>query len=76
MNERTELKPCPFCGGQADLWWKHSRIGYFTVVVCSICKSSGKIFSFDDELPNEWESSIEAKRAKQAWNRRKNDDQC
>ena len=36
MNERTELKPCPFCGGEASLRDEPYRYYKYTVY-CTKC---------------------------------------
>ena len=64
------LKPCPFCGGEADLWAKPGSYGWFTVCQCSVCSASGKTFSLGQECDDNWENTKAAKRAVDAWNRR------
>ena len=57
-----ELKPCPFCGGKAEIK-KHEEWGWFQYeVYCKNCDAS-----FDASF-----SSKEA--ARNHWNRRVNDD--
>lgn len=41
-NNKTELKPCPFCGGDAEFETKsnlssHSEVGFDFAVKCSDC---------------------------------------
>lgn len=52
---REKLKPCPFCGGKAELWKGRLNDGY--AIRCSMCKSRTKIYD------NQEYASI-------AWNRR------
>lgn len=35
MNKNTELKRCPFCGGEARIW--SGIVGYPTSITCSVC---------------------------------------
>lgn len=59
-----ELKPCPFCGGQARLFANDG-----IRVICTKCRASSKV-SVDSECyqTNAVEGVIKA------WNRRTNDD--
>lgn len=64
----NELKPCPFCGGEAKYFngicteWKPARA--FCLVYCSECKV--KTQDFDDKTGDfEYKS-----KATEAWNRR------
>ena len=68
----TELKPCPFCGGEATLKWDTryprpdcNRIVAFEVVCIN---SECIIYNADDVYFYTPEEAIEA------WNRRANDD--
>ena len=56
---KTELKPCPFCGGKSELWESKASNGYLYgyAIRCVICKSRTKIY-------NEIEYAMDA------WNRR------
>lgn len=56
----TELKPCPFCGGEAVI-----RVLGGNKYICPIHKKSCVI------KPNTWlQSSLPIKKQIQAWNRR------
>lgn len=68
MNEK--LKPCPFCGGKAEL--NYERIqgedkGFWAQIICCVChgRSGGT-----------WAGSYNAAERKEvkAWNRRANDE--
>lgn len=54
-NDKTELKPCPFCGGKAIINWLAGN----TCITCTGCM--GAIF------PASWQTKEEAV---EAWNRR------
>lgn len=45
-----ELKRCPFCGGEADVWWEAGRgkwsDRFFYKVKCNMCGVEGKAFAF------------------------------
>lgn len=65
-----ELRRCPFCGGEADIWENFGRNGYFTFCECSTCSARSKSFSLGRDLPEDWGNTIAARRATFAWNRR------
>ena len=53
MNDK--LKPCPFCGGKAQRWYKWGRAyrgyAYWVWVECNICKcrtSGTAIYGWED----------------------------
>lgn len=63
-----ELKPCPFCGGEAKIYsgphYDGGHVTYWAVVKCESCEASG--MKIDEYEPvsrvEEW--------ASEAWNRR------
>lgn len=59
----VDLKPCPFCGGEAELY-KHPRAVCFGVI-CTKCKTSTGMFY------STFDKSAEDK-AVELWNRRAN----
>lgn len=67
------LKPCPFCNGEADLWANCGRYGYFVFCECSVCSAKSKAFNLGRDLPDDWEDTVAARRARDAWNRRWSD---
>lgn len=71
----TELKPCPFCGGEADLHWRSEgrrerRI--FVYAACDICGAQTRTFetTTDPDSEDFWDC-LEAQRAMKLWNSRK-----
>ncbi len=49
--EREELKPCPFCGGMADIRVVayHRDGGDIIVIKCATCGASTKTYSYDNK---------------------------
>lgn len=66
-----ELKPCPFCGCNADLWSKYAKYGYFLFCQCDFCEARTKGFKLGYDLPEDWANSKAAQKAIEAWNSRK-----
>lgn len=67
-----ELKPCPFCGGVADLKWIHShKYGgkYGTFAFCTMCSAQSKAF-WGNERPEDFDTA-ECELATSAWNNRR-----
>ena len=58
----AELKPCPFCGGEAIITKHHNRFSEWWLVSCTKCHIS--------QTGSEYEFSFEAI---EAWNRRAED---
>ena len=79
MNE--ELKPCPFCGCEAEICsaFEDKYLGKYWYVRCKKCysRSSGIYESVKKlEANEEYEAIREAwEKAIEAWNRRSKDDQ-
>lgn len=68
-----ELKVCPHCGGEAELFknYSHKTGSYFTFVKCSMCGSQGKIYnSYEDPERTGWEDNTACQSAVKAWNMR------
>lgn len=61
----AELKPCPFCGGEAKL----DRATHSSLVYCKECRASTKLIDFSPEYASD-EKAIEA------WNRRTANTPC
>lgn len=67
MSEKS-LLPCPFCGGEAELFRRTSVIGDFVEVRCKTCKAKTDAILFDARKhPNDEEYD----EAAEAWNTRK-----
>ena len=58
----AELKPCPFCGGEAKL----EHLSKSSMVYCLSCKASSKLIEYAPDYASD-EKAIEA------WNRRAED---
>ncbi len=59
MEKKTELKPCPFCGGKARRVIGFMGVNFFKCTAC------GATVSFDNEYYNNHKNE-----AVKAWNRR------
>ena len=77
----TELKPCPFCGGEAEMLTAESMHGgYLFGIMCNDCRSRGDIYDNEAEAIAAWNSradyhgyeqaAIEAWENIKAWNSR------
>ena len=62
-GERIKLKPCPFCGKQAELSSGRFDGKDTSYVVCTRCGSRGEFFFVSPKYAS-------AERAIEAWNRR------
>ena len=78
-----ELKPCPFCGGEANMY--DDRNGTYSVgafgrcsnvvptyyrAYCTECGTQGKIAKVDGDRYNTWWQKQAKIEAAEAWNRR------
>lgn len=66
------MKRCPFCGGEADLYYSYSPKyrKYFVYVKCEICRSQGKTFaSAENPADYDWNTDT-CEKAVKAWNMR------
>ena len=57
MSKEIKLKPCPFCGGKAEL---QSAVGEYWVL-CLTCKVSSDSISNDDTIIKRWNTRVEIK---------------
>ena len=61
MERRTELKPCPFCGGKPFV---SARLPYFgeeltVAVVCEDCNASSKHKVKEEDAIEAWNRRVE-----------------
>ena len=61
-----ELKPCPFCGGKAELHHKYELFIGYSYICCTKCGVK------TEEVPMSYRDSSDEK-ATEAWNRRAGD---
>lgn len=58
MSEKVELKPCPFCGGDATLYhYRHDRTAYQThkyTVECPTCGASVPFYNTEEKALEIW----------------------
>lgn len=74
---RENIKPCPFCGGQADLYSDLNdpyEGGYIVFGKCEVCGSRGKAFHVaEDPLETGNWGTPRCNDAVEAWNLRRAD---
>lgn len=77
----SELLPCPFCGGEAEMLTAESMHGgYMFGIMCNDCRSRGDVYDTEAEAIAAWNSradyhgyeqaAIEAWESIKAWNSR------
>ena len=77
----SELLPCPFCGGEAEMLTAESMYGgYLFGIMCNDCRSRGDVYDTEAEAIAAWNSradyhgyeqaAIEAWESIKAWNSR------
>lgn len=66
----SELKKCPFCGGNASGWYKTVRFGRIAYVECDVCGAKSKAFTYYATVDDFDENDMGVERATTAWNRR------
>ena len=56
----TELKPCPFCGGEAEMLTAESMNGgYLFCIMCNDCRSRGDVYDTEAEAIAAWNTRDE-----------------
>jgi len=56
----SELKPCPFCGGEAETLTAESMNGgYLFGIMCNDCRSRGDVYDNEAEAISAWNSRAE-----------------
>lgn len=68
-----EIKKCPFCNGDAELYSVKGKHGYFCFVQCSFCGSQGKTYFIGDVRDDDWAETPASNNAIKAWNTRVGD---
>ena len=71
----TDLKPCPFCGGEAELFTARTEnYGYWPCAVavrCTVCRTRTQSFSDENHVIGPEKIKITAEKyASAMWNRR------
>lgn len=68
----NEIKNCPFCGAEANIWQNYScKTGYYFVYCkCSMCGAQGKTFPSECEPAEIGWSNSACDSAIKAWNTR------
>lgn len=56
MNEK--LKPCPFCGGEAEIT-KTYAFDYYFYVGCQRCRVETGYYDTEEEAINAWNTRVE-----------------
>ena len=56
MVEQQELKRCPFCGGEAEVWV--SNVTDRAIVYCTICDAQIRIRQNEQEAIEAWNHRI------------------
>ena len=75
MSE-LKLKPCPFCGGDAEIVFSGQQYTYgywkgFIVAKCQMCGAASKgVYYSGDAIELPLKDTIEGERTAKAWNRR------
>ena len=69
-QEMKDLKPCPFCGEDASLWYKETNYGRIAYAECDLCGAKSKAFRYCDRGAAFNLDDIGAIRARTSWNRR------
>lgn len=56
----SELLPCPFCGGEAEMLTAESMNGgYLFGIMCNDCRSRGDVYDTEAEAIAAWNSRAE-----------------
>lgn len=69
-QEMKDLKPCPFCGEDASLWYKETNYGRIAYAECDLCGAKSKAFRYYDCGAAFNLDDVGAIRARTSWNRR------
>ena len=56
----SELLPCPFCGGEAEILTAESMHGgYLSGIMCNDCRSRGDVYDTEAEAIEAWNTRAE-----------------
>lgn len=66
-TEKQELKPCPHCGGDAEIKLIDGKYGWLVTIACNVCGSQTKTYKSDSSDP---ERCTGTRKAISAWNLR------
>ena len=58
----TELKPCPFCGGEAEVWV--SNVTDRAIVYCTVCDAQIRIRPNEQEAIEAWNKRVRCRNEK------------
>ena len=59
-SSKSELLPCPFCGGEAEILTAESMHGgYLSGIMCNDCRSRGDVYVTEAEAIEAWNNRIE-----------------
>jgi Lar family restriction alleviation protein len=77
--KKTELKPCPFCGGEASIIGERVGFGPWKAVVAHVCGLCGEAHIAEEEAIKDWNDKVDCvegiygdvpRAMRAAWNRR------
>ena len=68
-TEKQNLKPCPHCGGDADIEIIYAKYSTLVKVKCCVCGSETKAYKVNSENPEQCRG---ARKAICSWNLRVN----
>ena len=68
----SKLKPCPFCGGEAQPVYQKTRYGCMVYVECSVCEARTKVKKAygDPNLDEDFWEQFSVNWVKDLWNKR------
>lgn len=74
MSDRdAKLKPCPFCGGEAEVWV--SDVTDRAIVYCTVCDAQIRIRQNEQEAIEAWNHRVSEKSAENQRNGHEKDDE-
>lgn len=68
-SSKSELLPCPFCGGEAEILTAESMNGgYLFGIMCNDCRSRGDVYDTEAEAVAAWNTRAELGSGTCEWN--------